>query len=71
MKKKSDQYVPKICLLRKITYGEFSEFIREKKNTYNYNYLVNNGGPLQVGAMIHGFMSYLNVQNTAIRALHV
>ena len=32
--KKSDQYVPKICLLRKITYGEFSEFVREKKITY-------------------------------------
>ena len=24
-----------MCLLRKITYGEFSEFIREKKITYN------------------------------------
>ena len=33
--KKSYQYVPKMCLLRKITYGEFSEFVREKKITYN------------------------------------
>ena len=24
-----------MCLLRKITYGEFSEFVREKKITYN------------------------------------
>ena len=30
-KKSSDQYVPKMCLLRKITYGEFFEFVREKK----------------------------------------
>ena len=28
------QYVPKMCLLMKITYGEFSEFVREKKITY-------------------------------------
>ena len=34
-KKYGDQYVPKMCLLRKITYGEFSEFVREKKITYN------------------------------------
>ena len=34
--KKIDQYVPKMCLLWKITYyGEFSEFVREKKITYN------------------------------------
>ena len=31
MKKKSDQYVPKLCLLRKITYVEFSEFVRDKR----------------------------------------
>ena len=34
MKKKNkviNTYVPKMCLLRKITYGEFSEFVREKK----------------------------------------
>ena len=24
-----------MCLLRKITYGEFSEFVREKKIIYN------------------------------------
>ena len=30
-KKYSDQCVPKMYLLRKITYGEFSEFIQEKK----------------------------------------
>ena len=34
-KKQSDQYGPKKCLLRKIPYGEFSEFVREKKITYN------------------------------------
>ena len=27
--------MPKMCLLRKITYGEFSEFVREKIITYN------------------------------------
>ena len=26
--------MPKVCLLRKITYGEFSEFVREKKYIY-------------------------------------
>ena len=30
-KKQSDQCVPQMCLLRKITYGEFSEFVQEKK----------------------------------------
>ena len=30
-KKISYQYVPKMCPLRKITYGKFSEFVREKK----------------------------------------
>ena len=29
--KKSDQYVPQMHLLRKITYGEFSKFVQEKK----------------------------------------
>ena len=24
-----------MCLLRKITYGEFSEFVQEKKSIYN------------------------------------
>ena len=28
-----------MCLLRKITYGEFSKFVREKKNTYNVSVL--------------------------------
>ena len=28
------QCVPQMRLLRKITYGEFSEFIQEKKSTY-------------------------------------
>ena len=28
--------MPKMCLLRKITYGEFSEFIREKKIHIKY-----------------------------------
>ena len=27
--------MPKMCLLRKITYGEFSEFVRGKKIIYN------------------------------------
>ena len=36
--KKSDQYVPKMCLLGKITYGEFSEFVREKKLHIMYIY---------------------------------
>ena len=27
--------MPKMCPLRKITYGEFFEFVREKKITYN------------------------------------
>ena len=30
-----------MCLLRKITYGEFFEFIREKKFTYNVLSLAN------------------------------
>ena len=30
------QYVPKMCLLRKITYGEFSEFVWEKKLHIDY-----------------------------------
>ena len=31
-KKLSYQYVPKMCLLWKITYGEFSDFVQEKTN---------------------------------------
>ena len=32
-----------MCLLRKITYGEFSEFIREKKIIYNVFVCVERG----------------------------
>ena len=28
---------PQMCLLRKITYGEFSEFVQEKKITYSHS----------------------------------
>ena len=37
-KKINDQYVPKMCALRKITYGEFSEFVQEKKVHITYFY---------------------------------
>ena len=34
-----------MCLLRKITYGEFSEFVREKKITYEIHSCVKTRGP--------------------------
>ena len=30
----SDQYVPKMCLLRRIPSGEFSEFVRREKKLH-------------------------------------
>ena len=37
--KKSDQCVPQMRLQRKTTYGEFPEFVREKKFTYTVHIL--------------------------------
>ena len=34
-KKLSDQYASQMRLLKKITYGEFSQCIQEKKSTYS------------------------------------